>query len=67
MNIAFFCSYILFNIAPTIIDIIIAIIYFLTAFGPWFALIVFVTMALYLSKFDIIWCRRIRASETKAI
>ena len=54
MNIAFFCSYILFNIAPTIIDIIIAIIYFLTAFGPWFALIVFVTMALYLSKFDII-------------
>lgn len=43
-------SYILFNIAPTIIDIIIAIVYFLAAFGPWFALIVFVTMALYLGE-----------------
>ena len=44
-------SYILFNIAPTIIDIIIAIIYFLAAFGPWFAVIVFITMVLYLRKY----------------
>lgn len=41
-------NYIVFSILPTIADIIIAIIYFLTAFNAWFALIVFVTMLLYL-------------------
>ncbi len=43
-------SYIIFNIVPTIADIVIAIIYFLTSFNAWFALIVFVTMVLYLGK-----------------
>jgi ATP-binding cassette subfamily B (MDR/TAP) protein 6 len=38
----------MFNILPTIADIIIAIVFFLTAFNAWFALIVFVAMFLYL-------------------
>merc|ERR1719513_426675 len=42
-------SYIVFSIAPTIIDIIVAIIYFTVAFNVWFGLVVFVTMALYLT------------------
>ncbi|XP_064095377.1 ATP-binding cassette sub-family B member 6-like [Macrobrachium nipponense] len=41
-------SYIVFNIAPTVIDIIVAIVYFTTAFNYWFGIIVFVTMAIYL-------------------
>lgn len=40
----------MFNILPTIADIVIAIVYFLTAFNAWFALIVFVAMFLYLCK-----------------
>jgi len=44
-------SYILFSIAPTIIDIIIAIVFFITAFNGWFGLIVFTTMALYICRF----------------
>lgn len=43
-------NYILFQIFPTIIDIIVAIIFFISAFNKWFGLIVFVTMALYISK-----------------
>ncbi len=41
-------SLILFQIIPTFMDITIAIIYFVTFFGGWFGLIVFVTMVLYL-------------------
>lgn len=41
-------SYILFNIFPTITDIIIACIYFVYAFNIWFGLIVFATMFLYI-------------------
>lgn len=41
-------NYIVFSILPTICDIVIAIVYFLTVFNAWFALIVFVTMAIYL-------------------
>lgn len=43
-------SYLVFNILPTIIDIIVAIIYFTAAFNVWFGLIVLVTMALYLGR-----------------
>ena len=43
-------SYLLFNILPTIADITIAIIYFATAFNPWFSLIVFLTMVIYMGK-----------------
>ena len=43
-------SYIVFNIAPTIVDIVIAVVYFLTQFNAWFAFIVFVTMVLYLGE-----------------
>ncbi|CAG0905349.1 unnamed protein product [Cyprideis torosa] len=42
-------SYILFNIVPTIADIIIAVIYFTSSFNAWFGLIVFVTMITYLA------------------
>ncbi|KAK7473352.1 hypothetical protein BaRGS_00035400 [Batillaria attramentaria] len=42
-------SYIVFQIFPTIADIVIAIVYFITAFNYLFGLIVFVCMALYLT------------------
>ena len=41
-------SYVLFNIAPTIVDIGVAIVYFIVAFDAWFGLIVFTTMTTYL-------------------
>ncbi|XP_053692661.1 ATP-binding cassette sub-family B member 6 [Sabethes cyaneus] len=40
-------NYILFSIAPTIVDILIAVAFFIVAFNWWFGLIVFITMALY--------------------
>ncbi|XP_047432086.1 ATP-binding cassette sub-family B member 6 [Mugil cephalus] len=42
-------SYIVFSIFPTIADIVISIIYFITNFNAWFGLIIFVCMALYLT------------------
>lgn len=41
-------SYILFSITPTIVDIIVAVVYFITAFNVWFGLIVLSTMVLYI-------------------
>ncbi|EFN81504.1 ATP-binding cassette sub-family B member 6, mitochondrial [Harpegnathos saltator] len=41
-------NYILFQILPTIVDIIIAIVFFVSAFNKWFGLIVFATMILYI-------------------
>lgn len=50
----FFCwstsSYILFSILPTICDIVIAIVYFVSYFSVWFGLIVFTCMLLYLCE-----------------
>ena len=43
-------QYVVFSILPTIADILIAIVYFLTFFNAWFALIVFLTMTVYLSE-----------------
>ena len=43
-------NYIVFSIMPTIVDIIVAVVYFLAMFSAWFALIVFVTMTVYLSE-----------------
>ncbi|KAJ9597259.1 hypothetical protein L9F63_011895, partial [Diploptera punctata] len=37
-------NYILFSIVPTIIDILVAVVYFISAFNGWFGLIVFITM-----------------------
>ncbi|XP_066593648.1 ATP-binding cassette sub-family B member 6 [Prorops nasuta] len=42
-------NYILFSIVPTIVDIIIAIVFFVSAFNKWFGLIVFITMSLYIA------------------
>ncbi|KAJ8383939.1 hypothetical protein AAFF_G00213080 [Aldrovandia affinis] len=42
-------SYIVFSIFPTIADITIAIVYFVTNFNAWFGLIVFICMFLYLT------------------
>ena len=39
-----------FQILPTIVDIIIAIVYFVTAFNYIFGLVVFLAMAMYLGK-----------------
>ncbi|RXG60699.1 ATP-binding cassette sub-family B member 6, mitochondrial [Armadillidium vulgare] len=41
-------AYIVFNIVPTIFDIIIAVVFFSTSFNIWFGVIVFVTMVAYL-------------------
>lgn len=41
----------LFSIIPTLIDIIIATVYFITAFNIWFGLIILVTMTLYIGKY----------------
>lgn len=43
-------NYIIFSILPTIVDILIAVVFFVTAFNYWFGLIVFVTMGLYIGK-----------------
>ncbi|KAM6894107.1 ATP-binding cassette sub-family B member 6 [Xenentodon cancila] len=47
-------SYIVFSIFPTIADIVISILYFITYFNAWFGLIIFVCMALYLTMTIII-------------
>lgn len=47
-------NYILFSIVPTIIDIIVAVVFFIAAFNYWFGLIVFITMVLYIGKYIII-------------
>ncbi|CAF1130323.1 unnamed protein product [Adineta ricciae] len=41
-------NYILFNIFPTIADIIVAVVYFIIQFNIWFGIIVFATMLIYL-------------------
>ena len=41
-------SYVLFNIAPTLVDIGVAVVYFIIAFDGWFGLIVFTTMVSYI-------------------
>ncbi|CAH8846417.1 unnamed protein product [Trichobilharzia szidati] len=41
-------SYLIFNILPTILDVIIGVIYFVTAFNAWYGLLVFITMLIYL-------------------
>uniref|UniRef100_A0A0C9QIE0 ATP-binding cassette sub-family B member 6 n=1 Tax=Fopius arisanus TaxID=64838 RepID=A0A0C9QIE0_9HYME len=41
-------NYILFSIVPTIVDILVAVIFFVSAFNKWFGLIVFTTMILYI-------------------
>lgn len=41
-------NYILFSIAPTIVDILVAVVFFVMAFNWWFGFIVFLTMALYI-------------------
>ena len=47
-----FCySYVVFNILPTVADILIAIIYFVSAFNIYFGLIVLATMTLYLGRY----------------
>ncbi|KAI5712795.1 hypothetical protein M8J75_011188 [Diaphorina citri] len=41
-------NYVLFQIIPTILDIVIAIVFFVSTFSTWYGVIVFTTMALYL-------------------
>lgn len=43
-------NYILFSIAPTLIDIFVAVVFFISIFNIWFGVIVFVTMGLYICK-----------------
>ncbi|XP_050299608.1 ATP-binding cassette sub-family B member 6-like [Anthonomus grandis grandis] len=42
-------NYIFFSIAPTLIDIVVAVAYFCSVFNIWFGLIVFLTMILYIA------------------
>lgn len=43
-------NYIIFSISPTIADILIAVVFFISYFNGWFGLIVFITMVLYIGK-----------------
>lgn len=43
-------NYILLSITPTIVDILIAVVFFAVQFNAWFGLIVFATMLLYIGK-----------------
>lgn len=43
-------NYIIFSIAPTIIDIFIAVAFFITTFNWWFGLIIFGTMFFYIRE-----------------
>ena len=43
-------NYVLFSILPTIVDILIAVVFFISAFNKWFGLIVFTTMLLYIGN-----------------
>ncbi|KZC11789.1 ATP-binding cassette sub-family B member 6, mitochondrial [Dufourea novaeangliae] len=42
-------NYILFSILPTIVDIVVAVVFFISVFNKWFGLIVFLTMTLYIA------------------
>ncbi|VDD83433.1 unnamed protein product [Mesocestoides corti] len=55
-------GYLFFNILPTIVDIIIGIVYFIASFNFWYGLIVFVTMLCYLVTTIIIteWRNKLR-------
>ena len=57
-------SYILFNIAPTLVDIAVAVVYFVVAFDGWFGLIVFTTMLgyIYFTIFITEWRTKYRRS-----
>ncbi|CAK8695554.1 unnamed protein product [Clavelina lepadiformis] len=48
LSINSFVSYIVFSIFPTILDIIVAVVFFITTFNIWFGLIVFVSLTIYL-------------------
>ncbi|PAV65915.1 hypothetical protein WR25_18544 [Diploscapter pachys] len=41
-------NYVLFNIVPTITDIVIAVVFFFSTFNLYFGILVFITMVLYL-------------------
>jgi len=41
-------QYLVFSILPTLLDVVIAVVYFAVAFNIWFGLIIVVTMATYL-------------------
>ena len=43
-------NYILFSIFPTIVDILVAVVFFIMAFNWIFGLIVFTTMLLYIGR-----------------
>lgn len=45
-------NYIIFSITPTIIDILIAVVFLSMTFNWYFGLIVFITMVLYICKFN---------------
>ena len=70
-------SYLLFNVAPTLVDIGIAIIFFVVAFDIWFGLIVFTTMFCYIlftisitewrTKFRRVMNERDNAARAKAV
>jgi len=47
-------SFILFSIGPTIIDIIVAVVFFLTYFNWMMGTVVFITMVLYIGKCNIL-------------
>nr|CDS33629.1 ATP binding cassette sub family B [Hymenolepis microstoma] len=41
-------NYLTFSIVPTVVDILVGVVYFITAFNFWYGLIVFITMTCYI-------------------
>lgn len=48
-GISFLMRFMVFNIVPTFLEIAVVIIIFFTAYGPWFALITLIAIALYVA------------------
>lgn len=61
-------QYLVFNIFPTVVDIIIAIVYFGVAFNMWFGLIILLTMFMYLASTIVIteWRTKFRREMNSA-
>ena len=70
-------NYVLFNVVPTLVDIGIAVVYFVIAFDGWFGLIVFTTMISYIlftiyitewrTKYRRVMNERDNATKAKAV
>lgn len=60
-------NYILFSIVPTIVDILVAVVFLSITFNWYFGLIVFATMVLYIGKQKLYFSTKMYDNSTKNI